>query len=155
MQAFSPLTCCLGTPAPGFRKRKKNKKRNLSNFLGDARLGCAYNQRAENGGLDPSWLNLAFLGRPDFQSRGPKTLVLKGFGTSGLKIGAPQKRQIQPPRIRPPILGPVLTILLAHQGCRSRFRPPHLAMAFHRWRRSALLLCTFTDKTKPIETARI
>ena len=31
-------------------------------------------QRAENGGLDPSWLNLAFLGRPDFQSRGPKNL---------------------------------------------------------------------------------
>ena len=31
-------------------------------------------QRAENGGLDPSWLNLAFLGRPDFHSRGPKTL---------------------------------------------------------------------------------
>ena len=31
-------------------------------------------QRAENGGSDPSWLNLAFLGRPDFQSRGPKTL---------------------------------------------------------------------------------
>ena len=26
------------------------------------------------GGSDPSWLNLAFLGRPDFPSRGPKTL---------------------------------------------------------------------------------
>ena len=37
-------------------------------------------QRAENGGLDPSWLNLAFLGHPDSQSRGPKILVLKGFG---------------------------------------------------------------------------
>ena len=32
------------------------------------------------GGLDPSWLNLAFLGRPDFPSRGPKILVLKGLG---------------------------------------------------------------------------
>ena len=31
-------------------------------------------QRAENGGLDPPWLNLAF------QSRGPQILVLKGFG---------------------------------------------------------------------------
>ena len=29
------------------------------------------------------WLNFAFLGRPDFQSRGPKILILKGFGTSG------------------------------------------------------------------------
>ena len=24
--------------------------------------------------LDPSWLDLAFLGRPDFPSKGPKTL---------------------------------------------------------------------------------
>ena len=32
-------------------------------------------QRAENGGLDLSWLDFAFLGRPDFPSRGPKTLV--------------------------------------------------------------------------------
>ena len=31
-------------------------------------------QRAANGGSDPSWLNLAFLGRPDFPSRGPQTL---------------------------------------------------------------------------------
>ena len=68
------------------------------------------NQRAENGGLDPSWLNLAFLGRPDFESRGPKILVLKGFGASGWKIGAPQKRQIQPRRIQPPILGPLRKI---------------------------------------------
>ena len=57
------------------------------------------------GGLDPSWLNLAFLGRPDFQSRGPKMLVLKGLGTSGRKIGAPQKHQIQPRRVQPPTLG--------------------------------------------------
>ena len=55
-----------------------------------------YFQRAENGGLDPSWLDFAFLGRPDFPSRGPKTLHNKHFGASGLKIGAPQKRQIQP-----------------------------------------------------------
>ena len=32
-----------------------------------------FSQRAENGGLDPSWLIFAFLGRPDFPSRGPKT----------------------------------------------------------------------------------
>ena len=53
-----------------------------------------FSQRAENGGLDPSWLDLAFLGLPDFQStgpKGPKILILKGFGTSGRKIGAPQK----------------------------------------------------------------
>ena len=36
-------------------------------------------QRAENGGLDPSWFDFAVLGRPDFQSRRPKMLLLKGF----------------------------------------------------------------------------
>ena len=55
----------------------------------------ADSQRAENGGLDPSWLNFVFLGRP-FQSRGPQILYLKGFGASGRKIGAPQKRENQP-----------------------------------------------------------
>ena len=39
------------------------------------------NQRAKNGRLDPSWLDFAFLGRPDFQSRGPRRLILKrGWG---------------------------------------------------------------------------
>ena len=33
-----------------------------------------------NGGSDPSWLNLAFLGRPDFPSRGPKILLKLLFG---------------------------------------------------------------------------
>ena len=58
-------------------------------------------QSAENGGLDPSWLDVAFLGHPDFLSGGPKTLTNKYFGTSGLKIGAPQKRENQP-RQNPP-----------------------------------------------------
>ena len=56
-------------------------------------------QRAANGGSDPSWLNLALLGRPGFPSRGPKPLKNRYLGTSGRKIGAPQKRQIQPRRI--------------------------------------------------------
>ena len=78
-------------------------------FASDANNHYLTDQRAENGGLDPLslWLNLAVLGRPDLQSRGPKILVLKGFETSGWKIGAPPKRQIQPRRIQPPILGPL------------------------------------------------
>ena len=56
-------------------------------------LTCWFSRRAENGQLDPSCLNFAFLGRPDVQSRGPKMLILKGFGASGRKIGAPQKAQ--------------------------------------------------------------
>ena len=39
-----------------------------------------------------SWLNFAFWGCPDLQSRGPKILVLKGSGTSRWKIGAPQNQ---------------------------------------------------------------
>ena len=74
----------------------------------DMRL--TFSQRAANRGSDPSWLNLAFLGRPDFQSRGPQIPIFKGFGTSGRKIGAPQKRQIQPRRIQRPICGPHLLL---------------------------------------------
>ena len=36
-------------------------------------------QRAAKGGLDPSWLDLAFLGRPDFQFRGPQIPIFEGF----------------------------------------------------------------------------
>ena len=36
-------------------------------------------QRAANGGSDPSWLILAFLGRPTFQSRGPQIPIFKRF----------------------------------------------------------------------------
>ena len=50
----------------------------------------------QNGGLDPSWLDLAFLGSPDFPSRAPQIPNFKGVvWTSGQKIGAPKKRQIQ------------------------------------------------------------
>ena len=74
------------------------------------------NQRAANGGLDPSWLDLAFA--RIFSPEVPKYPFLKGFGTSGRKNAAPQKRQIQPP-----ILGP----LSVEQGC-----PPTLAMQLRR-----------------------
>ena len=33
------------------------------------------------------WLDLAFLGHPDFQSGGPQIPILMGFGTSGRKTG--------------------------------------------------------------------
>ena len=61
-------------------------------------------QRAENGGLDPSWLNLAFLGHPDVQSRGPKTL--KPFKTSILetldwKSGRPKNAKFNHSRSNP------------------------------------------------------
>ena len=41
----------------------------------------------------------------DFRVRRRENIL----GASGLKIGAPQKRQIQPRRIQPPILGPLIT----------------------------------------------
>ena len=37
-------------------------------------LKGADNQRAAKGGLDPSWVNLAFLGRPIFSPEVPKYL---------------------------------------------------------------------------------
>ena len=77
----------------------------MCNFYVDA-LFCphlrpfALFQRAENGRLDASWLNLALLGRPDFQSRGPKNHFKLVFWDLWTEIGAPQKRQTQPRRIQ-------------------------------------------------------
>ena len=48
-----------------------------------------------------------FWGAPIFSPEVPTYQFLKGLGTSGRKIGAPQKRQIQPRRIWPPICGPL------------------------------------------------
>ena len=48
-------------------------------------------------GLDPSWLDVALLGRPDFQPRGSKIRTLKGLGPSGLTTKDPT----------PILLGPV------------------------------------------------
>ena len=61
-------------------------------------------QRAENGGLDLSWLDFAFLGRPDFQFKGAKILALKSSGTSELEIRAPPKCKIQPRRFLGPLI---------------------------------------------------
>ena len=74
--------------------------------LGPLALPAPKERLAENGGLDPSCLDFAFLGCPYFQSIRPKLLVLKVFGTSGRKIGAPQKREIQArqSKIQPRIL---------------------------------------------------
>ena len=67
---------------------------------------CFPSQRAENGALDVLSLDLHF-GAPDFQSRGPKTLILKGFIIAiwGKILGRP-KMQIQRRRIQCPILSP-------------------------------------------------
>ena len=51
-------------------------------------------QSAETGGLDTSWLDIAFLGGPDFQPRGPQTLLFKGFWDLWTKSrGAPKTRK--------------------------------------------------------------
>ena len=53
-------------------------------------------------------LNLRFLGRPDFQSRGPQNPNFEGLWSDlGQKSGAPQT-QIQRPQIQRPILGPLM-----------------------------------------------
>ena len=56
------------------------KKENQIQALGQGKTSPEMNRKwffgrgPRMGGLDPSWLNLALLGRPDFPSRGPKTL---------------------------------------------------------------------------------
>ena len=58
-------------------------------------------QRAENGGVGSiviATMIFAFLGHPDFPSRGPKTLSNNYLGTSGLKSGRPKNAK---PHSRP------------------------------------------------------
>ena len=47
------------------------------------------------------------VGAPRLSVQRSQNPLKQEFVTSGLKIGAPQKRQIQPRRIQPPILGPL------------------------------------------------
>ena len=43
------------------------------------------------GGVGSAVVEFAFLGRPDFQSRGPQILILKGFGALwGKNLGRPK-----------------------------------------------------------------
>ena len=70
--------------------------------------GKPINQRAANGGSDPSWLNLAFLGRPDVPPRGPQNPLEIGiWGPLDGKSGHPKNAKSyhdgsQPPRSKPP-----------------------------------------------------
>ena len=77
------------------------------------------NPEGREWGVGPVVVDFRVSGGPDFQSRGSKILILKGFGASGRKIGAPQKRENQPRRIQPPILGPLrnLSQRMSHEVC--------------------------------------
>ena len=55
--------------------------------------------------------NWRFSGAPIFRPEIPKPFKNRYLGTSGPKIGAPQKCQIQPRRIWPPICGPLKLII--------------------------------------------
>ena len=62
-------------------------------------------QRAANGGSDPSWLNLAFLGRPTFPSRGPQIPIFNGFWDLWTeKWGAPKNAKFNHDGSDPPFL---------------------------------------------------
>ena len=54
----------------------------------------------------PSWLDLAFLERPDFQSRGPQIPIFKGFGTLDGKSGRPKNAKSNHDRSNPLNAGP-------------------------------------------------
>ena len=70
------------------------------------------------------WIHRGWVWRFWVASRGPKILILKGFGTSALKIGAPQKRQIQPRRIQPPDSQPSDTEVPTQQDVASMLDAP-------------------------------
>ena len=74
--------------------------------------GRSKNQRAANGGSDPSWLNLAFLGRPNFESRGPQIPIFKGYlGLLDGKSGRPKNAKFNHDGSDPPICGPLKKLL--------------------------------------------
>ena len=73
-----------------------------------------------SGWIRRGWVS-HFWGTSIFSPKVPKTLVLTGSGTSGRKIGAPQKGQIQPQRIHPPILGPLMKTDALHKIVRQNY----------------------------------
>ena len=92
-----------------------------------------------------------FFGRPIFSPEVPKSLFSQGFGTSGLKIGAPQKRQNSATTdLNPPFAvlwhitrGPKTAPLLNRA-----FVPPKRG-GFRRKRRK-WRICTLTSKTRSL-----
>ena len=73
------------------------------------RMWSSFNIRGPQmgGQIRRGWIR-RFWGAPIFRPEVPKPFRNRYLGTSGLKIGAPQKRQILPRRIWPPICGPLI-----------------------------------------------
>ena len=69
-----------------------------------------------------------FWGAPIFSLEVPKYLFFRGLGASGRKIGAPQKRQIQPRRICPPICSPLINT--TPLSCRLQISHRHFPQSF-------------------------
>ena len=86
-----------GVASKGGAKRKKGRAKTGQKYvsLRGPQMG---------GQIRRGWI-WRFRGAPIFRPEVPKPLKNRYSGTSGRKIGAPQKRQIQPRRIWPPILG--------------------------------------------------
>ena len=115
---------------PTKSERKKRTNRGVPENSG--------NQRAANGGSDPSWLNFGVFGAPRFSvQRSPEPFKNSFFFVwiSGLKIGAPQKRQSYHDGSDPPSCGPLRKSQMDNAGRTSAkwdapdphiFQPPHL-----------------------------
>ena len=65
-----------------------------------------------------------FWGAPIFRPEVPKPFKNRYLGTSGLKIRAPQRRQILPRRIWPPICGPLRVLLRGYLSVAGKWRFP-------------------------------
>ena len=88
----------MGEGGWGWGDRQRNPKRSTNNLKKPETSKnvelCSSVERAANGGLDPSWLDLVFFGVPRFSGqRSQIPFENRYLGTSGLKIGAPQKRR--------------------------------------------------------------
>ena len=91
---FSLSFCAFLFSFPGFFEGSAERAILLFFVSKERKNAIPQNQRAENGALDPWSLDLR-LGRPRFLPQiAPKPFKIRGFGASGLKIGAPQKRRL-------------------------------------------------------------
>ena len=101
----------------GFSPEKSPESLNSLESLENGRILLCFPESGGSLSEGRTWgvgsvvVESAFLGRPDFQSKAPKPLFLKGFAAIwGKNQGAPQTQiQIQQPRIQHPMLGPLIS----------------------------------------------
>ena len=83
------------------KERKKQVRKRAQKGAKEHRK-IANNQRAENGGLDLSWLIFAFWGAPIFRPEATKPFKISILGPLDRKSGRPQQAKINHDGSNPP-----------------------------------------------------